>query len=501
MKILRMIMPVTLAAMLISGCEKLKDFGDTNVSPNATTIPNTAALLTNVLAGVSARATQQNPGYFAQYFAETQYPTVSLYSTPQFDFDGIYAGALYDCQNIINVNTDPSTAGIAAANGSNQNQVAIAKILKAYYFWTISDAWGDIPYSEALTISNNTPKYDRQEDVYKGIIAELTAVVEQFDNGAPVKGDIVFGSSDNATTIGKWKKLANSIRLLMALRLSKKYPNGGEYAAQQFNLANSHPAGVIEKEDNSDNFAVVYPGGNFRSPWFAAYDARDDVGESLQFVNLLGSLADSRQIAYGSSTNGVPYGRDRASFMNAWFAANSTTYAKVLAPNLRQPNSRVDIIHAAAVLFAKAEARHREWIVESTAEELYKKAITASFQQWGITGNAVLNTYLAGTEVVFSGDFSARLTKLARQRYIALYPDGLQGWSEWRRTGFPALAPALDAVNTSKAIPRRFVYGTNDYSTNPAAVAAAAAAIPLPVPTPNGAIAGDTQDGRVWWDQ
>ena len=61
-----------LMATVFTSCEKIKDFGDTNVDPNRTTTPNTAALLTNVLANISNRATQQNPGYFCQYFGETQ---------------------------------------------------------------------------------------------------------------------------------------------------------------------------------------------------------------------------------------------------------------------------------------------------------------------------------------------------------------------------------------------------------------------------------------------
>jgi hypothetical protein len=480
------------AFTLMTGCEKLKDFGNTNVNPNATTTPNTAALLSNVLAGVAGRASQQNPGYYCQYFSETQYPGVSLYSTPQFDFDGIYAGAMFDCQNIIiTCNNNPASASV---NGSLQNQKAIATILKSYYFWTITDAWGDIPYSEALTISNIFPKYDKQEDIYKGIIADLTSVVDNFEeNGQPVKGDLAFNGD-----ISKWKKLANSIRLLMALRLSKRFSGDTEFAAIQFRNALSHPAGVID--DNSFNFKIAYPGGNFRSPWFATYDARDDLGESLGFVQLLNSMGDRRQSdrAFGSSDNGVPYGRDRATFMNNWFASNSTTYSKVLGPTFRQSNSTVNLIHAAAVLFAMAEAREREWVTTGlTASVLYEKAITASFTQWGIPATAV-STFLSNPLVTYGTD---NLKKIAIQRYVALYPDGLQGWCEWRRTGFPELTPAQDATNSTKQIPRRYNYGQNDYSTNRLNVQAAAAAIPLPVPTPPGAVAGDTQDGRVWWDR
>lgn len=486
---------VALAATLLTGCDKIKDFGDTNVNPNATTLPNTAGLLTNVLAGISTRASQATPGYFCQYFAETQYPTNSLYAIPQFDFDGVYAGAMYDLQNIILTCSNPQTSAAAAANGSLKNQIAIATILRSYYYWTITDAWGDIPYSEALTIVNKFPKYDEQEQVYRGVIAELTNIVDQFDNGAAIRGDIAYNGN-----VDQWKKLANSLRMLMALRLSKRFPNAGDYAAQQFSAALAHPAGHISSND--DNFGITYPGGNYRSPWFATYDARDDLGESLPMVTMLLGMADRRQIdrVYGSSDNGVPYGRDRQSFMNAWFNSNGTTYAKVLGNSYRSDNARVNIVHAAAVLFARAEARERGWTnaVESqTAEQLYYAGITASYTQWGLTA-AQAATYAAGAAVVYGGD---NLTKIALQRYIALYPDGLQGWSEWRRTGVPTLTPAQDAVNVTKAIPRRYVYGVNDYSTNLQNVQAAAARIPIPVPTPAGAQAGDTQDGRVWWDR
>ncbi|MFZ4058471.1 MAG: SusD/RagB family nutrient-binding outer membrane lipoprotein [Ferruginibacter sp.] len=486
---------VALGATFLTGCDKIKDFGDTNVNPNATTTPNTAALLTNVLAGVAGRASSANPGYYCQYFAETQYPTVSLYSIPQFDFDGVYAGAMYDLQNIINNNTDPKTAANAAINGSTKNQIAIATILKSYYYWTITDAWGDIPYSQALTITNKFPKYDSQEEVYKGVIAELTAAVDQFDNGLKVKGDIAY----NGNT-AQWQKLANSVRMLMALRLSKKFPNAGQYAALQFNAALTHPAGFIS--DNADNFKIDYPGGNFQSPWFLQYNSRDDLGESLGFVNLLNGLGDRRQSdrRFGRSDNGVPYGRDRQSFMNAWFATNSTTYSKVLGDAYRAENASVAVVHAAAVFFARAEARERGWTTATetaTADQLYYSGITASFTQWGLTA-AQATTYAAGSGVIYGG---TNLDKIALQRYIAYYPDGLQGWCEWRRTGVPTLTPAQDASNVTKAIPRRYVYGVNDYSTNRINVQAAADAIPLPVPTPAGAIAGDTQDGRVWWDR
>jgi hypothetical protein len=484
----RILLVLALSVNMLTGCEKIKDFGDTNVDPNRTTTPNTAALLTNVLSGIAGRATQQNPGYYCQYFAETQYPGVSLYTIPQFDFDVIYSGAMYDCQNIINTCNDPLTAPGAAVNGSINNQVAIARILKAYYYWTITDAWGDAPYSQALTGGTiQFPVYDKQEDIYKGILSELKAAVAQFDAGTIVKGDIVYSGD-----VTKWKKFANSLRMLISLRMSKRYPAGGDFAANEFKAALADGTGSIES--NTDNFTVVYPGGSFRNPWYALYDGRKDVGEAAPFISLLTGLADRRQLStiYGSSQIGVPYGRNREYMNNQWGAIFSQDqWSRVLNASYRADNSAVDVVHAAAVLLARAEARERGWTTETlTAEELYRKAIALSFTQWGLSESEA-TSYYNNVAVTYSGTTAEKINKIALQRYIALYPDGLQGWCEWRRTGVPALVPAEDALSSSGNIPRRFVYGANDYNTNKANVQEAAALLE----------GGDSQDARVWWDK
>jgi Starch-binding associating with outer membrane len=489
MKLFKQI-PLVLALLvsLVTSCENIKDFGDTNVDPNRTTTPNTAALLTNVLSTISNRATQQNPGFFCQYFAETQYPGVSLYTIPQFDFDGVYAGAMYDCQNIINTCNDPLTTASAAVNGSLNNQAAIARILKSYYFWTITDAWGDAPYSQALTGGTvQFPVYDKQEDIYKGILSELTAANAQFDAGNKVKGDIVYNGEPE-----KWKKFSNSLRMLISLRMSKRYPEAGGFAATEFNAAVKDPAGSIET--NADNFTVIYPGGSFRNPWFALYDGRKDVGEATTFITLLTSLSDRRQLTniYGSSQIGVPVGRNREYMNNQWGGIFSQDqWARVLGASYRAENSGVDVVHAAAVLLARSEAKERGWTSEALdAVDLYRNAITASFTQWGLTV-AEATSYYNNAAVFYDGTVSDKINKIALQRYIALYPDGLQGWCEWRRTGVPELSAAQDALNSSGEIPRRFVYGANDYSTNKENVQAAAALLE----------GGDSQDARIWWDK
>lgn len=463
-------------AFSMAGCDKIKDFGDTNVNPGGSVSPILSAIFTNVQANLGGIASQTRPGYYAQYFSETQYSDASLYSLPQLSFTGFYSGSLNDLQNIIKTN-------------ESNNLTQAARILKSYIFWTITDSWGPVPYTEALQGGGNpTPAYDDQETIYKGMIAELTSAVSSFDGTSVIAGDVSSYRGD----VNLWKKLGNSLRLLMALRLSKRFPTASGYAATELKAALAAPGGVITM--NSENFSFTYPGGNISSPWYNLYNGRKDVGESATMTTLMTSLGDNRQSVYGAdvtgnpSTLGVPYGWQR-SRVDPWTQSNAN-WAYVLKPSLRTQTGTVVIIPAAVVTLARAEAADRGWTSEN-AKTLYETGIRLSFAQWGVNGPT--DAYLAQTGVAFTAPTGtgANLKPIAIQRYIATYPDGLQAWSLWRRTGFPELTPAPDAVNTGKLIPRRYVYASSEYSTNSEAVAAAAAALP----------GGDKQDSKIWWDQ
>lgn len=468
------------AALFISvtGCEKLSDFGDTNVNPGATTDPIIGALLTNVGAGLGGYAAQTRGGLYGQYFSETQYTDVSLYALPQLSFTGEYSGILYDLQNIINTE-------------QSNNMSTIAKILKQYIFWTITDRWGDVPYSEAL--QGITPKYDTQEEIYKGMIQALSEAVNEFD-GSLITGDVI-----NNGDIAGWRRFANSLRMMMALQLSKRYPNAGDYAATQFNAALNDPAGYIS--DNSQNFKISYPGGNFRSNWWDLYNGRKDFAESKTMTDLMGALGDGRQAVFGGASEvasdpnalatsniGVPYGLARAS-AEAFTAANPT-WARILRGDKRLENGEVIILSAGQVALARAEAADYGWTSENLSA-VYRSGIELSFEQWGIAAPAASYFTQSAVNLTAPAGTGANLQKIATQRYIAHYPDGLQGWNIWRKTGFPQLTPAPDATNASGEIPRRYVYATNEYSTNESGVTEAVSRLS----------GGDTQDSRIWWDQ
>jgi hypothetical protein len=355
----------------------------------------------------------------------------------------------------------------------------VARIMKAYIFSTITDRWGDIPYSQALT-GNKTPVFDRQEDVYRGCMRELTQAVAAFDNNSAITGDIIYGGN-----VAKWKRLANTLRLRLAIQVSKRFPAASAWAGTEFRAALADAGGTITA--NADNFTVVYPGGNFRSPWFNLYDGRRDFGQSDVMVGVMSSLGDGRQAAFGSSTLGVPYGRVRG-FVDPWCQANPN-WSRILSESNRQQNGRVALVTAAETHLLRAEAADRGWTTENMGA-LYQAGIEISFQQWGLAVPA--GSYFTQPNVALASPAGtgANIRNIAVQQYIAAYPDGLRGWNIWRRTGFPALTPAQDATNSSRQIPRRYTYGQTSYASNTAAVTAAAAAI-----------GGDTQDTRMWWDQ
>lgn len=489
--------------LLGTGCAKMSEFGNTNVNPNGISTPVTSALLTNTLSQVGGFAANVRRAVYAQYISENQYTETSLYALPLLEHAPTYSGPLQDLQTIIDYNTDPKTAGLAVANGSNANQIGIARILKAYIYWTVTDAWGDVPYSEALQgASNLTPKFDKQEDIYFGIIKECKEAVASFDNGAPIKGDILYGGNT-----AKWTKFANSLRMLMALRLTNKYPAAGGKAAVEFADAAAGP----HIDNNADNAVIQYPGGAFQNPWYLVYQTRDDYASSKTLGDILGGLSDSRSTVFGTSGPMFPYGLTR-DLAIAYGNSVGNAQSRVLATSFRQPSSPVTVVGASIVLLARAEAKERGWIAGGTggAETDYNAGITASFNEWGLSvpagyltgasnynsgagvpgsigaGSAPYDNFRVADNNLQNAATSDKLKRIALQYYIAAFPNGNEGWSSQRRTGVPFLTETR--FKTGKFV-NRYTYGSQSYALNNVNTTAAAASI-----------GGDVQETKVWWD-
>jgi Starch-binding associating with outer membrane len=480
-------------ATLVAFAMGCNDFGDTNVSPNASLTPLTSALLTNVLTAIGGTTSNTLPGLYTQYFSETLYTDASRYSVQDLDWSidlvgtgqlGL-AGSIGDAQNIIDINSDPKTVEYAALNGSNKNQIAIARIIKAYWFSVLTDRYGDMPYFEALK-QNTQPKFDLQKDIYTDIFKELDEAVKQFDSGPTVIGDILF-NGDNA----KWKRFANSWRLILALRVSKVDATLG---ATQANAALAADGGVLGS--NADNIGIAYPGNSvaYNNPW---YGIGGDYNVCTTIASYLNApYNDDRRNTYGKAAGGVltgvPPGLQRQAAIDYTSALANANHSLILADNYRNQVGTVYILTYADVALARAEAAELGWIpggaLEAAAQ--YAAGIKASWQRWGQNSTANLNAYKALPSIDLAQPGS-RMNKINLQRWLSFYPNGLQGWSEWRRTGIPSLTPAPVPVNTSGQIPVRYIYPTVEYGLNLANVTDAVSRLE----------AGDTQESHVWWDK
>jgi len=462
----------------VASCDKIKDFRDTNIDQNQTANPIPSALLTNVESnmggqlGYDAGGINTGAGLYAQYYSETQYTEVSRYNKPTYNYDTYFAGSLEDLQNIIDYNSDPASAETAAAFGSNNNQIAIARILKAHYIKFLTDAVGDLPYFDAFKGKTGavTVKYDGQQAIYTDLLKELKEAVEQFDNGLTVQGDILFGGD-----VSKWKKYANSLRLLIALNMRKADASTGQ---SEFNDALNNPAGVIQ--DNSDNVAIAYPGGVFPNPIYNYYviTQRLDYSVSETMTDQLSSTNDPRITVFGTSAKGFPYGLTRDDAVA--FAGANSDWARIVNDPFNQTTSTFTILSAANIDLARAEAAQLGWTSED-ATTLFKNGIQANFDQWN----------LGSADAYIAAQGAPDATKIATQEWLAFFPNGLEGWDVYRRTGVPVLTPA---PGQAQPVPRRTTYGTNDYSYNASNVTAAAA---------NYIVNGqpDSQWGRIWWDK
>jgi hypothetical protein len=435
------------------------DFGDINVNPNNPSTPSPAGLLTGALRNVGTINAQVGPGganivpaMYVQQLGDVIYIEDSKYKTINFNYNGWYAGPLINLQHIIELNTDEKTRVNASTFGSNANQIAIARILKAYFFQWITDRWGDIPYSEALKgEADFTPAFDKQEAIYADLFKEWKEATTQFDDGNVVQGDILLNGNTS-----KWKKFANSLRLIAALRLSKVSPEIGK---KEFQSALDD--GVLSSATDNVQYKFLSESTN-ENPVYTNYvvSNRKDYALSDVFVNYLKKTSDPR-LPFLASKNisgeyvGVPYAVGGAKAQDL----------SLIGSLLSQQNSPVNIITYAQVLFAQAEAAALGW-TNGNAKALYESAIEASLQQW--MGNSytesALKSYLTQPEIAFSSN--SAIEKISTQRWIALFFQGTEAWSEWRRTGYPLLKPATVTLNGGTEIPRRLAYPVTENTLN-----------------------------------
>ncbi|BBE19880.1 hypothetical protein AQPE_4068 [Aquipluma nitroreducens] len=440
-----------LATAALTSC--VQDLLDTNKNPNEAQIAQPDYLLTNAIkSSVDTYwgTTNNLDGtlLFAQHVAKIQYTEIDRYIASNTTFESpwksFYSQGLRDLAEIIKI-------------GETENQPnykAVATIFRSWVFLLLTDAYGDIPYSQAININEYiTPAYDAQKDVYHGLLNDLKTAVALIDpTKKAISGDVIY--SGNLT---KWKKFANSLRYRIALRIADKEPEVAKQAIAEIPVA--------DLIGDGETAQLVYLTSPNQNPIALFFETRDDYRVSKSIVETLKSLNDPRLPVFANKTEtatpeiyiGVPNGLTTSAASALGFSKTSK-----IGTYFTSPQTPGVILSTAEVLFGRAEAAARGFTTEN-AETLYNQAIKASLKQFGITSDDVVNAYLAQPSVKYN---SANYKQsIGVQKWIALFGQGLEAFAEWRRLDYPQLPPAVAGTLDGK-IPVRYIYPGSEQSLN-----------------------------------
>src|SRR5699024_6580866 len=264
---------------VVSSCDVLSFDDDINKNPNLPSAGEPSQLIANAMLSLPSLSSSQQGEYYGQYLTKIVYVDKSLYKEGTTSFYSLYQGPLINLQKAIE-------------NTENENEKAVAEILKAYYFWNITDRWGDIPYTEALDGEDDfTPAYDKQEDIYNDLFKQLKQAGEQLNINGELSNDIIYHGD-----IKKWRKFSNTVRMLMALRLSEVDEAKAE---QEFNDALSD--GVMESNDDSFIFQHLSEQNN-ENYWYDQIVRQTCVWWALptRLIDMMEPYDDPRLSVYGN---------------------------------------------------------------------------------------------------------------------------------------------------------------------------------------------------------
>lgn len=399
---------------------------------------------------------------------------------------------------------------------------ALAQILKISAWHKATDMFGPIPYKEAGKGLITVP-YDSQEEVYKSMFKELSDAIEVLTKYADNGNSKLLPNADAvyAGDVHKWVVYANSLMLRLAMRvyyadaaLSKKY------ALQAVN----HSYGVMKTKDDE---AKMERGVSleFKNNLDVLINQYNECRMGSSMLAYLGGYQDPRLPKYFNTStvsqavtvgtygkySGVPTGHDVSS--NDAFKDSSRPAITSTTPTYW--------MRASEVYFLLAEAALHGFAVGGTAESLYEKGIEMSFEENGIASSEVADYMSSGLKpsaysfhltnpgvnvdvpavteatTAWSGTDEEKLEKIMIQKWIALYPNGQEAWTEYRRTGYPKLHSAISNYSNgevdSEVGIRRMRFPTNK-STSAEDIANLESARKLL----RGGL--DKAGTRLWWD-
>ncbi|MEQ3796437.1 SusD/RagB family nutrient-binding outer membrane lipoprotein, partial [Flavobacteriaceae bacterium MJ-SS4] len=258
-----------------------------------------------------------------------------------------------------------------------------------------------------------------------------------------------------------WKMAANSLKLRMAMRIADSNPSVSKQMAEA-----AAGAGVIT--DNADNFSITYESAspNTNPVWRTLVESgRDDFVAANTLVDAMNDLDDPRRDFYFELHEGAYSG-------GIYGSANASSGFSALSDELKDPALPGNFITASEVHFLLAEASARGYSVGGTAAGHYNMGIAQSIMEWG-GDQTMIDTYMANPDVAFATAPGNDMQKIAMQKWIAMFNNGMEGWTTVRLFDYPI----LNAIETGEAMPVRFLYPQDEPQLNGESYAAGAAAI------------------------
>lgn len=457
-----------MAAILMAACTG--DFDEMNQNPNNPTLVSPQYLLPQAIQesldnywGNKSRNERLNfdhamswVGYFTRNIYENEGDNYNVQPSVNIkNWEVFYTDALINFHKITT---------ISAPDGRlpNPTYEGIGIGMKAWIFSIMTDVWGAVPYAEALAGTSSSPvyspSYSSQEDVYASVIESLKIANEKIDGSVTsIPGDILFNG--NALM---WKKFFNSTRLKLLNRQAHKVTSSAEEMEAMLADAATYP--MIDS--NEENAKLVYGSYPTQNPWHDVLirQGRTDWNISSVLVDKMKEIGDTRLQVYASPgnlaggeilghPNGLP-GNIATEYLGYSAVLNESVFAQVNSPAI--------LMTYAELLFVKAEAVI-DGNITGDAQALFEAGITASFEQYGL---AVPADYINNLGPVSK-------ESIMTQKWIALFGQGIEAWTELRRTGYPAMPPhdPRALFLNDGVLPTRLVYPSTEYSLNASKVA------------------------------
>jgi len=485
---------------------------------NATTGYSGALLLQSMWAQVLSSAAY--PSYYSngdKYVASAQ---LTSYDASLWNHCYNSASYAYEVQNL--VKTKPEMSNLSG----------ISLIMELLDIQSITDAYGDAPFSQALQAKLGdirTPVYDTQQQIYTSMLAKLDSVIPTLDATKALPTADIFPYKGN---VGQWQKFGYSLMLRMAMRLTKVDPaTAQKYAEKAF-------AGGTFTSTADDAWTAFDHADGYNNNNTSAYQTTEDFSEvkwNKNIIDLLKAVNDPRLHVIAE----VPKpGKDSAAMENK--QGDTSFAAQVGMPNgydqlggatdiSKEPNypgysfhdkdtnvtgkySRPSIgeyidlnTPAFAINYAEtelllAEAAARGWNVGASASAHYANGLKGALQSYatlnstyGKIQDATIDAYVAANPLITTS-LDVELAQINTQYWLTTGTlfDFNEAWTNWRRSGYPILkAVSYQGSFSPTGIPRRQAYPSTEPSTNGVNYQAA-------VDRMGGS---DSYSGRVWWDK